>query len=82
MISPQSQDVATRAKLLYEEKLRDQLEREHRNQFVAIEPDSGDYFLGETYGEAVRAARQAHPNQISFVLRVGHDAAIHLGGGV
>ena len=79
MISDRSMAVAARAKSLYEQQLRADLEAQHRDKFVAIEPDSGDYFVGSTYGESVLAARQAHPQRLSFVIRVGHDAAIHLG---
>ena len=37
-------DVARRAEIIYADRLRSDLERDHRNEFVAIEPDSGDYY--------------------------------------
>ena len=79
MISDNAQSIVRRAKALYESQWKTRLEAKHRAKYVAIEPDSGEYFLGETYGEAVRFAREAHPGRISFVLRVGHEAAIHMG---
>ena len=79
MVSKHSSAVAEKAKRIYEERLRAELEPKHRDKFVAIEPDSGDYFVGSTYGESVMAARNAHPKRISFVIRIGHEAAIHLG---
>ena len=79
MVSEHSLAVAKKAKIVYEERLRADLELKHRDKFVAIEPDSGDFFIGSTYSESVMAAREAHPDRISFVIRVGHDAAIHLG---
>jgi len=79
MVSDRSVSVAERAKHIYEERLRATLESEHRDKFVAIEPDSGDFFIGSTYSESVTAAREAYPDRISFVMRVGHDAAIHMG---
>jgi len=79
MVSEHSITVAGKAKVIYEERLRADLESKHRDKFVAIEPDSGEFFIGSTYSESVMAAREAHPDQISFVIRVGHDAAIHLG---
>ena len=60
-------------------KLRDQLEANHRNEFVAIEPESGDYFLGKTLSEAIQAARSKYSDRISFALRIGHPSAVHLG---
>ncbi len=58
-------------------RLRSALEAEHRDEFVAIEPESGDYFLGRTLREAVGAARRAHPDRLTHAMRVGHKAAIH-----
>jgi hypothetical protein len=79
MISDKTADVAQRATLLYEQQLKDRLEQTHRHEFVAIEPDSGDYFFGKTLSEAIQASRKAHPDRLAFALRVGHAAAVHLG---
>ena len=73
-----SQELARRAEHLYEQRLKAQLEPAHLNEFVAIEPDSGDYFLGGTLSEAAHALRKAHPDRRGFVMRVGHRAAVHL----
>ena len=79
MASAKSLDVAQRAKAVYESRLREELEASHLNAFVAVEPDSGDYFLGETLSEAVQAARRRHPQRLSFAIRIGHPSAMHLG---
>ena len=39
MVSEQSLDVARRANAIYDTRLRMKLEAEHRNAFVAVEPD-------------------------------------------
>ena len=57
-----------------------ELEAEHRDQFVAIEPVSESYFLGDQFIDAAMAAKSAYPDRKSFVIRVGHDAAFHMGG--
>ena len=80
MISDETRSVAERAKMIYADRLQTKLEAEHPQRHVAIEPDSGDFFLGDSFGEAVRAARDVHPNRISFVIQIGHEAAVHLGG--
>jgi hypothetical protein len=74
-----AQNMARRAAKIYEERLKEQLEPSHREEFVAIEPDSGDYFLGRTLSEALGRARQVHPGRLAHVLRVGHKSAIHFG---
>lgn len=80
MISEHSQNVARRAKAIYTEKWKAKLEIEAPNQFVAIEPESEERFVAESYSKAVAAARKAHPDRISFVIRIGHEAALHIGG--
>jgi len=79
MVSEQTADVARRAKQLCERSLRAKLEAAHRGELVAIEPDSGEFFLGKTLSEAIQASRAAHPDRLAFAMRVGHDAAVHIG---
>jgi hypothetical protein len=80
MVSAQTQSVAERANRLYDEKLRADLEADSVGQFVAIEPESGDYFIADSLDGAVRSARAKHPSRLSHVVRVGHEAALHMGG--
>jgi hypothetical protein len=79
MLSDMSRQVAAKAKSLYESKYRAQLEEGHRGEFVCIEPESEDYFLGATLDEAVNKALDAHPDRQTYTLRVGHAAAVHIG---
>lgn len=79
MDSQSLDDLVRGAERIYNERLRGQLEGLHRNEFVAIEPMSGDYFLGRTLSEALGSARSAHPNRLSHTIRVGHRAALHFG---
>lgn len=71
--------VAEQAKAVYEQDYRDQLEAEHFGDYVAIEPESRDSFVKPTFIEAALAAKQSHPLKKSFVLRIGYDAAVHIG---
>jgi hypothetical protein len=79
MASEQSTEVASRASAIYEQKLRSRLESTNPDDFVAIEPESGDFFLGRTLSEAIQAARRAHPARLPFALRVGHTSTVELG---
>jgi hypothetical protein len=79
MVSAQSQDVARRAGQLYDKVLKAKLEPTHQGQFIAIEPDSGEYFVGKTHSEVVAAARKSHPDRLTLVLRVGEPATYYLG---
>ena len=71
--------IAEQAKEIYEHELRDRLEASHRDKYVAIEPISKAFFLGDTPLSASIAAKEAFPERKSFLLRIGHDAAFHIG---
>ncbi len=79
MVSAETSRIIKAAKKLYHEELRERLEATDRDRFVAIEPESGDYFVESTYNAAVTAARAIHPNRIPHVIRIGHAAAFHIG---
>jgi hypothetical protein len=68
-----------RAERIYEDRLRTELERSHLHAFVAIEPESGEFFLGETLSDAAAAARVKFPERRCAVLRVGHETTVHIG---
>ncbi len=80
MVSAHTQQIADRAKAIYADRLQVELEAHHLGRYVAIEPDSGEFFLADSFGAAVSEARSSHPQRISFVIRIGHAAALHLGG--
>ena len=80
MVSADTRSVIERAKRIYADQLQTVLEPQHRNRFVAIEPESGEYFLGDTFDEAVKSARAKHASRLSHTIRIGHRAAFHMGG--
>jgi len=79
VVSQNSENVADHARRIYEERLRAKLEESDMDKFVAIEPISGDFFLGQTLSEAIGASRTKYPDRLAHGFRVGHKAAIHLG---
>ena len=76
MVSPEGKSVIERAKRIYADRLQLDLERDHFNRFVAIEPESEDFFLGDTLDEAVQSAVKKYPSRRSFTIRIGHRAAL------
>jgi hypothetical protein len=71
---------ADRAQAIYDRDLKAQLEASRPNEFVAIDPDTGDHFVGKTMSEASRAARNARPDAIPLLIRIGHETAVQIGG--
>lgn len=79
MLSDESRQVAEKSKKLYAEQLRGKLETSDHGKFVCIEPQSGEYFVGDTFDDAVNKAIDVYPDRLTHTLRVGHPAALHLG---
>ena len=79
MISNESRSVISRSKSLYAEKLQEELESKFHGQFVAIEPDSGEYFVAATFDDAVSSAKAQHPDKLSHTIRIGHAGAFSIG---
>ena len=79
MVTNATQSVAEAAKWIYEATLRETLEAKSLNAFVAIEPVSGEYFIGATLSEAIGAAREKFSNRLAHALRIGHKAAVEFG---
>lgn len=79
MASEESVALARKALAIYEAHWRSKLEVSNSGDFVAIEPESGDYFLGQSLSEAIQAARAVYPDRLPFTLRVGHKSTVQLG---
>lgn len=67
-------------KKVYAEHLQSVLEPDQIGRFVAIEPKTGRYFLGNSGAEALVAARKAMPDSLFYLARVGYRAAHSIGG--
>ena len=67
-------DLIDEARRIYADRLKDELEAERTGSIVAIEVESGDYFLGDREVEAYGKAIQKHPRKKFAFLRVGARA--------
>lgn len=67
--------LAERAEKFYREKLKSLLEPSQVGKFVAIEPDSGSYFVNESDVEAVLNGRAVLPDKLFYLMRIGYDVA-------
>jgi len=71
----ESDDLVERGYSIYRQKLVFVLEPSHLGEFVAVEPDSSRYFLGNTATAALVAARAAMPKSVFYLTRVGQETA-------
>jgi hypothetical protein len=80
MTSTELTEIARKADAVYETRLRILLESAHFHEYVAIEPESGEHFLGQTLSAAIQSARAAYPARVPFARHVGHAATVHFEG--
>jgi len=59
-------------------RMQEELESEHEGEIVAIDPESGETFLGRTLGEANDAAFAKHPDKLLCFVRIGTGAVMPL----
>jgi hypothetical protein len=67
------------AKSIYQNDLKESMERDFPGQYVAIVSATRHHYVKPTFVEAALAAREAEPDHIPFVIRIGYEAAFHLG---
>jgi hypothetical protein len=70
--------VANAARPIFD-RIKASLLPEYEHQFVSIEPESQDFFIGPTMTDAIGRARQRYPNRLVHTFRLGHAAAVHFG---
>jgi hypothetical protein len=57
------------------------LEAKRKGMIAAIEPDSGDYFLGTKIFTAVEKAREKYPEGVFYCIRIGYPGVYQHRGG-
>lgn len=73
--SPEMDEATRRALALYEARFKSVLEPQHNGQFVAIHPDSEEYVVAPTSGDAMRAMYRRHPEGQVLLHLIGPASA-------
>jgi hypothetical protein len=58
------------------EKLLPELIKDHYGWYIAIEPDSGDYFVDPDIEVASQQAREKHPHAVHCMFRLNEIGAV------
>ena len=75
------EEVARRAKHLYESSIRDQVEvEENIGKMVIIDIATGDYRVDENGLYAADYLSEKHPNARLFGIKIGYNVAASFGG--
>lgn len=75
----EKESLATRGRNFYEKNLKDTLETSNKGKFLAIEPDSGRYFLGVDRTSVALEALATMPESLFFLMRIGFPTMDKLG---
>jgi hypothetical protein len=68
-------DIAQAGQQIYDEKFRADYEAKYPGQFVAVDVNSEQAFVAPVPEDAVRAARNASPDAIVHLIRIGSSGA-------
>jgi hypothetical protein len=66
--------IAEEGQKIYD-KIKIKYEPEHNGEFLAIEIESGQVYLGKTSAEAVEIARGKHKDKVFYVVKIGYLVA-------
>jgi hypothetical protein len=80
--SRELEEVARRAKEIYDRDLRARVEPEHLGKFLAIDTETGDYEIDADEGEAIDRAEAKRPGggPARFIMRIGSSYTHRIGG--
>jgi hypothetical protein len=75
------EEVARRAKQLYESEIRQKVEiEENIGKMVIIDIETGDYEIDDIGLQASHILMKKHPNARLFGIRIGYNVAVSFGG--
>lgn len=74
------QEVEKKGQEIYEQKLKDKLEKGSFGKYVAIDVDTEEYFIGESLEEALNKAKEKYPNKIFHSIKIGSTGVFTASG--
>ena len=66
-------DLTRRGLAIYDSKLKAMLEPDYNNRFIAIKPDSEEYAIANSTGNAMRVMRKTHINKPLLLMKIGPE---------
>lgn len=73
-------EIAHKGEKIYQ-KISKQIEKKYLGSFIAIEVESGKYFLGETQIEATEKAKKHFPAKVFYlVIKIGFPVVVTFSG--
>ena len=75
-----SEEIATRAKALYEQDIRAKVEANNEGKYLVIDIETGDYEMDKDQFVASMRAVEKNPDGARFAMRIGYRTLGHIGG--
>lgn len=75
-----AEEVATRGEALYEQQIRPHVEAAHKEKFVVVDIETGDYEMDVDDLVATKRMLAKRPDAVLYGLRIGYPTAYRLGG--
>ena len=72
--------IAERGQEIYEREIREQVELDHRGEFLALDVETGEYEIDTVPRAALDRAKAKREQPPLFLIRIGYPAAFRLGG--
>lgn len=74
IITSKARRMAKKGKKIYDQLVGNHLESRYKGEYIAIEVQSKDYFIGGKITEAIAKAREKYPEKEFYVARIGYPA--------
>lgn len=73
-------EIADKGQALYEQRLRDQVERTYLGQYLVIDIETGDYEIGSEHLATAKRLRARLPNGSLYGIKIGYPATVAIRG--
>lgn len=74
------QEVENRGEKIYQQRIRAEVEPEHKGEFLVVDVETGEYEVDRSDLAATKRALARRPDAVLYGLRVGYPTAYRLGG--
>ena len=73
------EQIAEKGQKIYNEKLKTTLEASSQGKFVAIDVETGEYFISDTLIGALQEAKSKYPNKLFHTIKIGSEGVFKMG---
>ena len=80
LLDAPTQELVRNAERVYEERLRAWLEADRFGSLIALDPESGEFVLADTFREIDAAAQRRFGSKPVHIFRIGGGGAVRIGG--